>query len=86
VKIDDLINLLAIRNLENAELQNGAVNARHPEDPFVQLNGRQFVNMFRLSKDLCHYLINGFEPYLSPQKRATDLDLRSNVSLKLFSV
>jgi hypothetical protein len=46
VKIgENLINLLAIRNLENAELRNSAVNARHPEDPFVQLNERQLVNM-----------------------------------------
>jgi hypothetical protein len=39
-------NLLAIRNLENAELRNGSINARHPEDPFVQLNERQFVNTY----------------------------------------
>jgi hypothetical protein len=37
MKRDDLINLLVIRNLENPELRNGAINARHPEDLFVQL-------------------------------------------------
>jgi hypothetical protein len=36
MKRDDLINLLVIRNLENPELRNGAINARHPEDLFVQ--------------------------------------------------
>jgi hypothetical protein len=52
MKRDDLVNLLVIRNLENPELRNGAINARHPEDLFVQLIERQFVNMFRLTKEV----------------------------------
>jgi hypothetical protein len=67
--MDDLINLLAIRNLENAELRNGAINARHPEDPFVQLN------------EICVLSLR-----IYAMLRTTDLDLRSKVSLKLFSV
>jgi hypothetical protein len=59
---------------------------QHPEDPFVQQNERQLVNMCRLSKHLCLHLINSLESYLSAQKRTTDFDLRSKVNLQLFSV
>jgi hypothetical protein len=48
--MDNLINVLAIRNLENAELRNGDINARHPEDPFVQLNEICVVSLTALSQ------------------------------------
>jgi hypothetical protein len=48
--MDNLINLLAIRNLENAELRNGDINARHPKDPFVQLNEVCVVSLTALSQ------------------------------------
>ncbi|KAF5280082.1 hypothetical protein FQR65_LT15096 [Abscondita terminalis] len=47
--MDDLINILAIRNLEEAEGQHRPNKTHYPRDPFIELNERQFINMFRTS-------------------------------------
>ncbi|XP_030757741.1 putative nuclease HARBI1 isoform X2 [Sitophilus oryzae] len=84
--MDDLMNVLAIRNLENAELQYRRNVLRNPGNAFIELSERQFIKIFRLSKDLCRFLIQLLEPYMRPQRRETDLDVQSRIlaALKFY--
>lgn len=70
--MDELMNVLAIRNLEIAEQQNRPNNQHNPRDPFIELNHVQFIKVFRLTKDLVLYLIECLEPYIRPALRITD--------------
>ncbi|XP_030747108.1 uncharacterized protein LOC115890741 [Sitophilus oryzae] len=47
---------------------------------FIKLNERQFIKIFRLSKDLCRVFIQLLESYMRPQRRETDLDVQSRGS------
>lgn len=79
--MEELMNVLAIRNLENAEQRNNRPhNQRNPRNPFEELNEKQFIKMFRLSKDLVLHLVESLEPYIQPAQRATDLDITTKVS------
>ncbi|KAK5643411.1 hypothetical protein RI129_007256 [Pyrocoelia pectoralis] len=47
----------------------------------------QFIQIFRLSKDVCRYLIELVRPFMTPQRRATDLSVtvRVLVALRFFA-
>lgn len=77
--MENLIHLFAIRNLENAELRNRPNHRHNPQDPFGELNEKQFVKLFRLSKDLVQYLVECLSPYIRSPLRATDLDVLTKV-------
>lgn len=79
--MDDLIHLFVLNNLENAQGQQFHNNARHPRDPFVALSEKQFINMFRLSKQLCNFLIDTLKPLMRPKLRNTDLDEKTRVNI-----
>lgn len=73
------MNLLVIENLENEEQQQLFNNRRNPHNPFEELSERHFINMFRVSKVLCNYIIECVEPHMRPKSRLTDLDISTRV-------
>ncbi|KAJ3647953.1 hypothetical protein Zmor_019795 [Zophobas morio] len=87
--MDELVQILEIEHLENLEgqVEHGRRLRRNPRNPFAELNERQFINMFRLTKQLTQYLINILQPFLTPPLRATDLNIQTKVltALRFFA-
>ncbi|KAJ8966179.1 hypothetical protein NQ317_006898 [Molorchus minor] len=83
--MDELVDLHLIENLENEEMreENHRINNIF-RNPFDELNNEQFRKMFRLTKQLCEYLILSLEPYIKPKVRNTDLIVTNkNYTLQL---
>lgn len=79
--MDDLQQIANIENLENVEEAQFQRNNRFEMiDPFEVLSEHHFTQYFRLSKELCRYLVNIVEPFMRPQKRTTDLNVETRVS------
>jgi hypothetical protein len=80
------MQVFAIENLELLE-QGPILNNQHnPQDPFLLLSDRQFIRMFRLSKNVCRWLIDFLEPYMRPQIRRRDLDVKTRVGMYSYII
>lgn len=77
--MDELMNLVALENLQAAENQNRANNRRNLRDPFEELSDAQFSDMFRLTKNLVRFVVQCVEPYMRPAVRTSDLDITTKV-------
>lgn len=77
--MDDLQYIANIENLENAENHIQRNNRFNNVDPFEVLNENEFIQIFRMSKELCRFLIETVEPFMRPQRRATDLSVTTRV-------
>lgn len=80
-EMDEFIQLILLENLENFENQPMLNNRSNPEDPFA-LSERQFVKLFRLTKNLCRLLINTLTPFMRGPNRPTDLRIQTKVEPK----
>jgi hypothetical protein len=77
-KMDELVMLEAIQRLENIEIQaeeRHNIQNLNPLDPFEELSDHRFIQIFRLTKELCRFLINILEPFMKPKLRNTDLKI-----------
>lgn len=77
--MDDIPLIINIEELENQENARQRHHRFEQEDPFEVLNEVEFIQIFRLSKGLCHFLIESLEPYMRPQRRNTDLSISIRV-------
>lgn len=79
--MDELLYFNLLEEMEEAEIdiEDLHIVERHVGDPFTQLSNSMFLQIFRVSKELCQFLINSLEPYMSPAKRPTDLDISLKV-------
>lgn len=77
--MDDLQFIAHLENLENADVQINRHNRFENIDPFETLSEHQFLQLFRLTKRLCRYLIETLTPFLRPQRRPTDLSVTTKV-------
>ncbi|KAI4455559.1 hypothetical protein MML48_9g00005574 [Holotrichia oblita] len=77
--MDKLFYLDLLDEVENAEIEEENRENVHIDivisDPFAEINDRSFKNIFKLTKELCNYLINLVRPYIRPQVKATNLDV-----------
>ncbi|KAJ8910058.1 hypothetical protein NQ315_013313 [Exocentrus adspersus] len=75
--MEEFVFLHLIQDLEEAEIQANEGNRQklNPRDPFVELDDDQFIKIFRLSKDLCRFVIESVTPFMSPKRRNTDLSI-----------
>jgi hypothetical protein len=56
--MDELMNIPLLENLEVAEIDNENFRVpRAPHNPFLELSEANFIKNFRLSKNLCLFLI-----------------------------
>jgi hypothetical protein len=57
-------------------------------DPLRELPERQFVKLFRVSKDLFNFIVTVVEPYMRPKSRPSDLSIHTRVikSIRFFFV
>lgn len=81
--MDELVGLLLLEELQNEEeaIQGEEVQVERVQgDPFVELNNKQFLKIFRVTKELCNFIIQLCEPFMQPRRRATDLDIFTKVS------
>jgi hypothetical protein len=70
--------------LEVAEIDNENFRVpRAPHNPFLGLSEANFIKNFRLSKNLCMFLIETLERFMRPKRRATDLDIQTRVLVAL---
>ncbi|KAG5866888.1 hypothetical protein JTB14_037489 [Gonioctena quinquepunctata] len=79
-------DLQYIANLENVELADEAINQYNrfdPIDPFDTLSEYQFMHTFRLTKELCRFLIDTSTPFMRSQRRPTDLSITTRVLVAL---
>jgi hypothetical protein len=82
--MDELMNIPLLENLEGAEIDNENFRVpRAPHNPFLGLSEANFIKDFRLSKNLCMFLIETLEPFMRPKRRATDLDIQTRVLVAL---
>jgi hypothetical protein len=82
--MDELMNIPLPENLEVAEIDNENFRVpRAPHNPFLGLSEANFIKNFRLSKNLCMFLIETLEPFMRPKRRATDLDIQTRVLVAL---
>lgn len=72
-----------VNNLLNPDNELNNPNPIIAYDPLRVLNDRQFIQMYRISKDLFRFLKNILRPYIKDRVRATDLSVSDKVS-KLF--
>ncbi|KAG5896588.1 hypothetical protein JTB14_024398 [Gonioctena quinquepunctata] len=77
--MDDLQYIAAIEDLEIAEQPVERHNRFENLSPFEILNEDQFLQTFRLTKELCRFVIDTLTPFMRPQRRATDLSIRIRV-------
>ena len=80
-------DLQYIANMENqmAAIQLGPYHRFDNIDAFDVLSERDFTQLFRLSKELCRFLIQTVEPHnMRPQRRNTDLSTATRVRVNLF--
>ncbi|KAJ8964904.1 hypothetical protein NQ314_004543 [Rhamnusium bicolor] len=82
--MDELLHLNLLEEIEEAEIdvEDFQMIERPVGDPFAQLSNSMFLRIFKMSKELCQFLINSLEPYMTPSVRSTDLD----IPLKLADV
>lgn len=80
--MDDLQYIADIENVEIAAEPVQRHNHFQMMDAFDVLNERQFVKIFRLTKNLCRILIETLSPYMRPQRRTTDLRITTRVCKK----
>ncbi|KAK9729449.1 hypothetical protein QE152_g15882 [Popillia japonica] len=77
--MDKLLYLDLLDEVENAELEEENRENIHIDvvirDPFTEINDRSFKIIFRMTKELCIYLINLVRLYMRPQVKTTDLDV-----------
>ncbi|KAL5237402.1 hypothetical protein ACI65C_004812 [Semiaphis heraclei] len=72
--------LQAIENLELIEMDAEIVhNAREALNPFQHLNDRQFIGMYRLSKELCQHLIDMIRPFIKEPSRQSAFTVERKV-------
>ncbi|KAJ8936288.1 hypothetical protein NQ314_012425 [Rhamnusium bicolor] len=87
--MDELLHLNLLEEMEEAEIdvEDFQMIERPVGDPFAQLSNSVFLRIFRMSKELCQFLINSLEPYMTPSVRSTDLDipLKVLVALRFFA-
>ncbi|KAK5643437.1 hypothetical protein RI129_007282 [Pyrocoelia pectoralis] len=85
--IQYIINLEHLEGIENEGVQIQRHNRYNHIDAFEILMEHQFIQIFRLSKDVCRYLIELVRPFMTPQRRATDLSVtvRVLVALRFFA-
>ncbi|KAG5893749.1 hypothetical protein JTB14_001194 [Gonioctena quinquepunctata] len=81
--MDDLQYIAAIEDLEIAEQPVERHNRFENLSPFEILNEDQFLQTFRLTKELCRFVIDTLTPFMRPQRRATDLSIRIRVLVAL---
>lgn len=82
--MDEIVNLILLENLEHDENQQNIRIPRNPRSAFDNMSERAFIKTFRLSKDLVDTLSNSLEPFITPKRRPTDLDIRSKVSKQQY--
>lgn len=82
--MDDLQCIANMENQEIAEIQLGPYHRFDNTDAFDVLSEREFTQLFRLSKELCRFLIQTVEPHMRPQRRNTDLSTATRVRVNLF--
>ncbi|KAL5232614.1 hypothetical protein ACI65C_000024 [Semiaphis heraclei] len=86
--IDLFENLQAIENLEVIELDAEIIrNSRGLLNPFQYLSDRQFIGMYRLSKDLCQSAIDMVRPFIKEPSRRSALTVEHKVltALRCFA-
>ncbi|KAJ8926231.1 hypothetical protein NQ314_021419 [Rhamnusium bicolor] len=87
--MDELLHLNLLEEMEEAEMdvEDFQMIERPVGDPFAQLSNSMFLRIFRMSKELCQFLINSLKPYVTPSVRSTDLDipLKVLVALRFFA-
>lgn len=78
----DLINQAIVLN----ELEAAEVNAeRRPRrifnerNPFVESSDKQFMKLFRLSKNAVNEFIDDITPFMQPQSRRSSLSIQRKV-------
>jgi hypothetical protein len=76
-KMDDLRMVNLIEDLENEEVD--VPLRRAARDPLRELPERQFVKLFRVSKDLFNFIGTVVEPYMRPKRRRSDLSIHTLV-------
>jgi hypothetical protein len=77
-KMDDLMMVNLMEDLENEEEVDVPLR-RTAGDPLRELPERQFVKLFRVSKDLFNFIVTVVEPYMRPQRRPSDLSIHTRV-------
>jgi hypothetical protein len=75
--MDDLMMVNLIEDLENEEVD--VPLRRAARDPLRELPERQFVKLFRVSKDLFNFIRTVVEPYMRPKRRRSDLSIHTLV-------
>ncbi|KYB26054.1 Putative nuclease HARBI1-like Protein [Tribolium castaneum] len=81
--MEEFINYMAIRNLEEAEEMYRPNRQRFPRNPMLELSETQFIKMFRLSNELFNYVVDRLEPYIRLQRRNSDLSTETKVLIAL---
>lgn len=81
--MDDLQYVALVENLEMLDRPMQHRNRFENIDPFEILSENQFLATFRLSKDLCRFLIDTVAPFMRPQRRATDLSVTTRVRFSM---
>ncbi|KAI4454129.1 hypothetical protein MML48_10g00014658 [Holotrichia oblita] len=85
-EMEELLYVNLINEVEDAELDEMELDPRHANDirdPFVELTDRSFQTIFRLSKELCLFVITLLEPLMRPRMKPTDLDIRVRVLIAI---
>ncbi|KAJ8943560.1 hypothetical protein NQ314_009707 [Rhamnusium bicolor] len=66
-----------------ANIAENDIEQRHNRfnyvDPFEVLSEQEFIKIFRMSKELCRFLVETLEPFMKPPRRATDLSRTTRV-------
>ncbi|XP_031334651.1 putative nuclease HARBI1 [Photinus pyralis] len=82
LKMNELVFIEVLDNLAVVEDQDVARERRRLRANIfnpLELSDFQFIQMFRLNKDLFDYLKNMIEPYMRPQLRNTDLSISTRI-------
>lgn len=75
--------------VENLEIANEPIQRRNKfenVDPFLILSEYQFLQTFRVSKELCRFIIATLTPFMRPQRRRNDLSIPVRVSVVLTNI
>lgn len=81
---DIILNVPIINALENAEMAEERRRIFHIRDDPFELPDKQFIELFRLSKDAARYVIDLVEPHLTPQTRISAIDPTTKVIILKF--
>lgn len=76
---DEMVQIIMNEMLENLERRDMRIY-RERGNPLYDLSEKQFVKLFRLSKELVRFLINRISDYIVPSQRPQDLDITTKVS------